>query len=487
MYHSIKKRIACALMAAALLAASGCTNRANTEDSYSSPVLTPDTASAKTPSASSKVQTDSDKPGTDSEKAESKAAAESVILSESELVLTIGENALVAATVMPTTERVLWSSSDDSIATVDDSGLITAAKVGTCTIKAEAAETKGVSAQVKVTVKEKESSSSASSQTAKPSASSGTAHASQTAAGASSADTTPKKVTSLTLSLPTTVLMVGQVITPTVTVTPTYVDNAEVTLSTSDDSIVSINDDGSITANAQGACTLTATSASNKEATDSIILTVTIPIEQPAPTASETDNGSQETPSYQDNEEPYTPSEQYNDYPREECYIDGILIVNKTYSLPASYNPGGLTPECAAAFERLRQGAAQDGVNIWLASGFRSYEYQSSLYWGYVSYYGQAAADTFSARPGHSEHQTGMAIDCNIINDSFAGTREAIWLENHCHEYGFIIRYPYGKQSITGYKYEPWHIRYIGDKATEIAESGLTLEEYYGITSVYGG
>ena len=131
-------------------------------------------------------------------------------------------------------------------------------------------------------------------------------------------------------------------------------------------------------------------------------------------------------------------------------------------------------------------GAAEDGITIYLSSGFRSYETQNYLYNGYVYYYGQSMADTFSARPGHSEHQTVLAIDCNIISDAFIGTPEAMWLAEHCHEYGFIIRYPQGKESITGYKYEPWHIRYVGEEnAQKIFESGLTLEEYFGIDSVY--
>ena len=174
-------------------------------------------------------------------------------------------------------------------------------------------------------------------------------------------------------------------------------------------------------------------------------------------------------------------------------YIQGMLIANKTYSLPADYNPGGLTPETQAAFNNLVQGAANDGINIYLSSGFRSYEYQSQIYNNYCSIYGQSTADTFSARPGHSEHQTGMAIDVNIIDDSFIGTPEALWIEAHCNEYGFILRYPQGKQEITGYKYEPWHIRYVGienaqkirEKANEVGDPYLTLEEYLKIDSVY--
>lgn len=174
-------------------------------------------------------------------------------------------------------------------------------------------------------------------------------------------------------------------------------------------------------------------------------------------------------------------------------YADGILIANKTYALPKTYNPGGLTNDTYNAFQSLVQAAANSGISLWNASGFRSYESQEQIYNNYVYTHGQATADTFSARPGHSEHQTGMAIDVNNPSDSFNGTPEAIWLKEHCVEYGFIIRYPEGKQEITGYKYEPWHIRYVGvEMAKKIRDEGIargdvniTLEEYFGINSVY--
>lgn len=174
-------------------------------------------------------------------------------------------------------------------------------------------------------------------------------------------------------------------------------------------------------------------------------------------------------------------------------YIDGVLIANKTYALPRSYNPGGLTSETYNAFQSLVQAAANDGYSLWNASGFRSYESQEQIYNNYVYTHGQATADTFSARPGHSEHQTGMAIDVNNPSDSFNGTPEAIWLKEHCVDYGFIIRYPEGKQDITGYKYESWHIRYVGvEMAKKLRDAGIakgdaniTLEEYFGITSNY--
>lgn len=167
-------------------------------------------------------------------------------------------------------------------------------------------------------------------------------------------------------------------------------------------------------------------------------------------------------------------------------YVDGILIANKTYALPSSYAPGDLLPEVYEAFYELQAAARSDGLSIYISSGYRSYDLQSSLYSRYCARDGQAAADRYSARPGHSEHQTGLAMDVNEISDAFIGTPEAIWLQDHAHEYGFIIRYMKDKEDITGYKYEPWHIRYLGvDVATEVYESGLCLEEYLGIDSVY--
>ncbi len=167
-------------------------------------------------------------------------------------------------------------------------------------------------------------------------------------------------------------------------------------------------------------------------------------------------------------------------------YIDGILVLNKTYDAPENYGPGNLTEETQAAFDELCAAAAADGLNIYLASGYRSFYTQQELYNDYVYTYGQDIADTFSARPGHSEHQSGLAIDVNTIDDAFGATPEAAWLAEHCHEYGFIIRYAEDKVDITGYKYEPWHIRYVGKEiAAEVSELGIALEEYLGIDSVY--
>ena len=167
-------------------------------------------------------------------------------------------------------------------------------------------------------------------------------------------------------------------------------------------------------------------------------------------------------------------------------YINGILVVNKSFPLSSDYNPMGLTADTQKAFRKMACSAKKDGICLCVYSGFRSYDYQKQLYNNYVSVYGREAADTFSARAGHSEHQTGLAIDVNCADDSFDGTPEALWLAENSWKYGFIIRYPKGKQHITGYKYEPWHVRYLGRKVAEkVYCSGLTLEEYLGIDSVY--
>ncbi len=170
----------------------------------------------------------------------------------------------------------------------------------------------------------------------------------------------------------------------------------------------------------------------------------------------------------------------------EPTYINGILIANKTYALPQAYAPGDLTTATQEAFAQLKSAAAEQGLSIWNQSGYRSYETQQRLYNNYVQRDGKDQADTYSARPGHSEHQTGLALDLNTIDMSFEQTAEFTWVSQNCYKYGFIIRYPKGKESITGYQYEPWHLRYLGvETATDVYNSGLCLEEYLGITSTY--
>jgi|GEM_PF-370144 len=143
----------------------------------------------------------------------------------------------------------------------------------------------------------------------------------------------------------------------------------------------------------------------------------------------------------------------------------------------------------AAALEQLFAAAKADGLQLMLASGYRSYAYQVNLYNGYVQNQGQVSADQASARPGHSEHQTGLAADIEPtskkceLDACFGQLPEGAWLLSNAYRYGFIIRYPADKVPITGYEYEPWHIRYIGiPLAAELHKNNVrTLEEYFDI------
>ena len=134
--------------------------------------------------------------------------------------------------------------------------------------------------------------------------------------------------------------------------------------------------------------------------------------------------------------------------------------------------------------EKLVAAARAAGVTLRVGSGYRSYATQASLFASYARRHGEAAASRFSSRPGHSEHQSGLAVDfagadqtC-WVDDCFERTAAGKWLAAHAHEYGFILRYPKGKEKITGYQYEPWHFRYVGrELAGALQQSGLTMEE----------
>ena len=194
---------------------------------------------------------------------------------------------------------------------------------------------------------------------------------------------------------------------------------------------------------------------------------------------------------------------------RLEAYQNGyLLLLNKENAVASDYVPSDLTSiahsdpgkpeethylreEAAAAFEAMMEAAQADGYTIKMTTGYRSYGYQSALYSNYVTKYGQEKADTFSARPGTSEHQSGLASDISCeslswgLKNAFGTTPEGQWIQEHCAEYGFIVRYPQDtadgrtSQERTGYVYEPWHVRYVTPFcAREMAGQGLVLEEY---------
>lgn len=161
-------------------------------------------------------------------------------------------------------------------------------------------------------------------------------------------------------------------------------------------------------------------------------------------------------------------------------YIKGILLVNKKYSIPVDFKEDDKL--ALESLERLQTDALEAGHQLPLISSYRSYKDQTKTYNNYLKSSGQVYADGRAARPGHSEHQTGLAFDIGQGKISFGETSAGKWLEENCYKYGFIIRYPKYKEAITGYNYEPWHIRYVGQKvATEIMQKNLTLEEYLGV------
>ncbi|PWA13282.1 D-alanyl-D-alanine carboxypeptidase [Pueribacillus theae] len=182
---------------------------------------------------------------------------------------------------------------------------------------------------------------------------------------------------------------------------------------------------------------------------------------------------------------------------------DLLVVTNKERNLPADYIPEDLVypnipfpfegkeekmmlrKEAAAALEDLFKKAKEDKINLYAQSGYRSYERQEAIFASNSERVGEEKANRVSARAGQSEHQTGLtmdvtspAVDYKLVED-FENTVEGKWVKDHAHEFGFIIRYPKGKESITGYNYEPWHLRYVGkEHAKMIQQKGITLEEY---------
>lgn len=174
--------------------------------------------------------------------------------------------------------------------------------------------------------------------------------------------------------------------------------------------------------------------------------------------------------------------------PSEPTYIKDVLIASKKYPLPSTYAPGE-SEEARDAFEELAAEALLDGFKLTAFSTYRSFDYQTGLYQRYVDKDGEAEADRYSARPGYSEHQTGLAFDIgeqdvteDWASERFGETEAGKWTAANAHRFGFIMRYPDGKEFITGYMYEPWHFRYVGVKIAEsIYKNNSTLEEYLDI------
>ena len=291
----------------------------------------------------------------------------------------------------------------------------------------------------------------------------------------------PGAVTDITLSFYQAYMAVGDgSILPIVTMLPEDADDRSERWTSSDETVATVDESGRITPVGVGSCTVRVSSVSDPDVSAEVSVIV------------------EETPSVMTTPPMSTPGHTTftaaAGTPRDDIvvingitYVQGGMMVNKTYPLPASYDPGGLTPETAAAFAEMQQAARDEaGLTLFSHSDYRPYYRQSALYDSYCARDGQAAADRFSARPGYSEHQTGMVIDVNWPGDSFNGTPEAEWMAENAHRFGFVIRFPQDKEEVTGYKYESWHIRYVGREwAAQIYESGLCLEEFFDVTSQY--
>ncbi|MDE6780445.1 MAG: D-alanyl-D-alanine carboxypeptidase family protein [Ruminococcus sp.] len=345
-------------------------------------------------------------------------------LSKYEMNIPVGGKDISYVTMLPESvanKDEIWTTSDEKIATVDSWGNVTGVSSGTCTITVTSVDNPEIKADIKVTV---------------------------------GSENSENKISEIRLSKTEMNISVGGKDISYVTMLPESVADKGEIWTTSDPKIATVDSLGNVTGVSAGTCTITVTSSNNTEVKADIKVNVAKPAHN---------------------------FQQINGI----TYIDGILVANKSYSLPSTYDPG-MDATTMTQFSLLSAAASKEGLDIYLSSGYRSYSYQSGIYNNYVSYYGKAVADTFSARAGHSEHQTGLAIDVNSADDSFTDTPESAWLAEHAHEFGFIIRYPKGKENITGYKYEPWHIRYLGvEKAADVYNSGLSLEEYLGIDSYY--
>lgn len=378
---------------------------------------------------------------------------ETLDVSLAALSLDGGEEQKVTAKLTPSDAKnvsLSWKSADTEVATVDKDGNIKGVNTGDTVITVTDSVT-GLSKDISVTVN-----------------------------GLELPDSMEFDKKSVTLE-------VGEVYNSVLKFTPEDITYTGAIYYTSDATIASVTNEGVITAKSEGSCTIEAYYENDFRLVATMEVNIIDPYVITQPETPKPETPKPETPKPQTSE-PQTPS--YNGSHKMEVidgitYFDGVMIANKTYTLPASYNPG-VQPVAMDAFYDMQAAAAADGISLWILSSFRSYEDQEVIYNRYVAQDGRDAADTYSSRPGHSDHQTGYTFDLNSLEQDFQYDPAGQWLDKNCYKYGFIIRYPKGKDSSTGYMYEPWHVRYIGvDLATKVTQSGLSLEEYFGITSQY--
>ncbi len=377
----------------------------------------------------------------------------SIRLTKTDMRLPIGGGDISYVTMLPANaynKAEIWVSSDPRVATVSDEGWVYAVSEGSCVVTVYSKSNPAVSASINVTV------------------------------------TDPSKVAEIKLSKYEMNLLIGTHDISYVTMLPRTATNIDEVWTSSNPAIASVDNWGNVYALSEGTCTVSVISKANPAVKADIKVTVrSKPFIAPPATTTSTTTSTTTTTTTATAPVPTVTTRLIQNI-NGATFVDGILIVNKTYELPADYPTGALNPNALAQFNKLTEDAAKLGLSIKCSSGYRSYKDQERIYNNYVAIDGIVKADTYSARPGHSEHQSGLAIDVNSIDYTFLNTPECDWLAKNAHKYGFIIRYPLGKEAYTGYSYEPWHIRYLGvDTATAVYNSGLSLEEYLGITSAY--
>lgn len=378
----------------------------------------------------------------------------SIRLTKTDMRLPIGGGDISYVTMLPANaynKAEIWVSSDPRVATVSDEGWVYAVSEGSCVVTVYSKSNPAVSASINVTV------------------------------------TDPSKVAEIKLSKYEMNLLIGTHDISYVTMLPRTATNIDEVWTSSNPAIASVDNWGNVYALSEGTCTVSVISKANPAVKADIKVTVrSKPVIPPPATTTYTTTSTTTTTTTTATAPVPTVTTRLIQNINGATFVDGILIVNKTYELPADYPTGALNPNALAQFNKLTEDAAKLGLSIKCSSGYRSYKDQERIYNNYVAIDGIVKADTYSARPGHSEHQSGLAIDVNSIDYTFLNTPECDWLAKNAHKYGFIIRYPLGKEAYTGYSYEPWHIRYLGvDTATAVYNSGLSLEEYLGITSAY--
>ena len=371
---------------------------------------------------------------------------DSLSVSLAALALEGGEEQTVTVSYSPSDAKdinIVWKSEDTETATVDENGVIKGVNTGETVITVTDTVT-GKSADVKVTVNGLELPSS------------------------------------MSFDKESVTLEEGEKYQSVLCFTPEDITNTSAIFYTTDSSIASVTNEGIITAKSAGTCTIEAYYENDYR----LVAYLEVTVIDPFPI---TDPETSSAPKPEPKPEPVPNPDDFHTLEEIDgiTYVDGIMIANKTYSLPADYDPG-VHPEAQAAFDKMQAAASEDGISLWVLSSYRSYFDQEAIYNRYLQWDTKEVVDTYSSRPGHSDHQTGYTFDVNSLEQSFEYDPAGQWLADNCYKYGFIIRYPKGKEDSTGYMYEPWHIRYIGvEFATKVTTSGLSLEEYLGITSKY--